>query len=266
MVEAGWCRSYVNHQVNRLRRVFKWGVAEELIPAPVFQALQTLPGIRRGQAGVRESEPVKPVPDAFVDSALPFMPPPVAAMVDVQRLTGARPGEVCTLRAIDIDMSGRVWVCRPQSHKTAHHGYERQIYIGPKAQEVIRPFLKTDLHAYLFSPRDYVEFLHARRAERRTTKRTPSEMRRKRKAKPQRQPADRYNANSYRQAVARACAKAGVPHWHPHQLRHNAATNLRREFGVELARIILGHATAFTTEIYAEADRQQAVEAMASVG
>ena len=60
--------------------------------------------------------------------------------------------------------------------------------------------------------------------------------------------------------------KAGVPHWHPHQLRHNAATNLRREFGIELARIILGHATAFTTEIYAEADRQQAMEVVAKIG
>jgi site-specific recombinase XerD len=49
-------------------------------------------------------------------------------------------------------------------------------------------------------------------------------------------------------------------------LRHNAATNLRKEFGVELARIILGHATAFTTEIYAEADRMQAMEVIGKVG
>jgi hypothetical protein len=54
--------------------------------------------------------------------------------------------------------------------------------------------------------------------------------------------------------------------WHPNQLRHNAATRLRKEFGVELARIILGHATAFTTEIYAEADRAQAMEVIAKVG
>jgi integrase len=54
--------------------------------------------------------------------------------------------------------------------------------------------------------------------------------------------------------------------WHPHQLRHNAATNLRKEFGVELARIILGHKCAFTTEIYAEADRQQAMEVILRIG
>ena len=54
--------------------------------------------------------------------------------------------------------------------------------------------------------------------------------------------------------------------WHPHQLRHNAGTNLRKEFGVEVARIILGHATAFTTEIYAEVDRKQAMEVIGKVG
>jgi hypothetical protein len=41
---------------------------------------------------------------------------------------------------------------------------------------------------------------------------------------------------------------------------------LRREHGVELTRIILGHSTAFTTEIDAETDRQQAVEIMARIG
>ncbi|HUU22592.1 MAG TPA: tyrosine-type recombinase/integrase [Phycisphaerae bacterium] len=54
--------------------------------------------------------------------------------------------------------------------------------------------------------------------------------------------------------------------WHPHQLRHNAATELRREFGLEAARIILGHHSAAVTEIYAEKDEREAVSAIASVG
>jgi len=54
--------------------------------------------------------------------------------------------------------------------------------------------------------------------------------------------------------------------WHPHQLRHNAATNLRREHGVELARIILGHAKVLATQIYAEADRLQAMSVIGKVG
>jgi len=54
--------------------------------------------------------------------------------------------------------------------------------------------------------------------------------------------------------------------WHPHQLRHNAATYLRKEFGLEAARIILGHPSTAVTEIYAEKDEQQAVEAIMKIG
>ena len=38
------------------------------------------------------------------------------------------------------------------------------------------------------------------------------------------------------------------------------------EFGIEAARIILGHHSAAITEVYAEKDEQQALEAMAKVG
>ena len=55
-------------------------------------------------------------------------------------------------------------------------------------------------------------------------------------------------------------------HWHPHQLRHNAATFLRKEFGLETARIILGHRSAAITEVYAELDQQKALEAIVRVG
>ncbi len=52
----------------------------------------------------------------------------------------------------------------------------------------------------------------------------------------------------------------------PLQLRHTAATRIRKSYGIELARIILGHSTAFTTEIYAEADRVKAMEVMTKIG
>jgi integrase len=54
--------------------------------------------------------------------------------------------------------------------------------------------------------------------------------------------------------------------WHPHQLRHTAATLLRLEYGIEVTRIILGHSTAFTTEIYAETDRRQALNVIGKIG
>jgi integrase len=55
-------------------------------------------------------------------------------------------------------------------------------------------------------------------------------------------------------------------HWHPHQLRHNAATFLRKEFGLDTARVILGHRSAAITEVYAELDQQKALDAIVRAG
>jgi integrase len=54
--------------------------------------------------------------------------------------------------------------------------------------------------------------------------------------------------------------------WHPHQLRHNAATRLRKEFGIEAARVVLGHRSASATEVYAEVDQMRAADVMSRVG
>ena len=126
-------------------------------------------------------------------------------MVQLQRFTGCRPGEVMAMRAIDLNMTRPTWTYRPASHKSKHRGLDRVIFLGPRAQAVMRPFLTTNLEGNLFSPRTYVEAMHRRRAELRKTKRTPSDLRRRRKAKPQRVPAERYNRRSYRVAIVRAC-------------------------------------------------------------
>jgi integrase len=76
----------------------------------------------------------------------------------------------------------------------------------------------------------------------------------KRKAEPKRRKRNRYDVASYRRAIKRACKVAKIASWAPNRLRHTAATRIRKRYGIELARIILGHSMAFTTEIYAEAD------------
>lgn len=54
--------------------------------------------------------------------------------------------------------------------------------------------------------------------------------------------------------------------WHPHQLRHNAATELRKKFGIEAARIILGHRPATVAEVCAEKDEQETTAATMRIG
>lgn len=76
----------------------------------------------------------------------------------------------------------------------------------------------------------------------------------------------RYSRNSYQNAIFKACRRAEVPEWGPNRLRHNAATHLREQFGIEAARVVLGHASAAMTEVYAEIDRSKAADIMAQVG
>jgi integrase len=157
MIGYGWCRRSINIHLSRIKHMVKWACEQGLLVPEAYHRLLCVSGLRRGRSGARETEPVKPVPDAFVEAARPFMPEPVKAMVDLQLLTGARPGEACLVRGIDIDMTGRVWIYRPQAHKTQHHGHSREIYIGPKAQELLKPWLKLDTQAYLFDPREWEE-------------------------------------------------------------------------------------------------------------
>ena len=73
--------------------------------------------------------------------------------------------QMFVMTAGDIDMGAKAWVYRPRRHKTAHHGKDRAILIGPRAQEVLRPFLRVELQAPLFSPAVAVAAQHARMGE-----------------------------------------------------------------------------------------------------
>ena len=73
--------------------------------------------------------------------------------------------------------------------------------------------------------------------------------------------------NTYRRAIRYACDRAGVPAWHPHQLRHNYATDVRKRYGLEAAQILLGHSSATLTDaVYAERDEAKAARIALQIG
>ncbi len=73
-----------------------------------------------------------PVVDAVMHRRGPHISSMRSAIVGLQRLTGARPGEILSLRIGEIDRGEAVWVYTPQSHKTAHRGHSRTIFFGPR--------------------------------------------------------------------------------------------------------------------------------------
>jgi integrase len=266
MIDAGLARTTINYHLGKLRRMFKWGVKRKLVPPDVLVAIQSVEYLRPGDYGVRDTEPVAPVDERHVEAVLPHVRPPVAAMIRLQLLTAMRPGEVVAMTTGQIDRSCDVWVYRPRRHKTSYRGKVREVALGPRAQALLTPLLKADPDAPLFSPAADDETRRAERRARRATPMTPSQRARTPKAAPKRRPRLWYDKDAYIHAIRRGCDKAGVPRWGPNRLRHLAATKVRRAYGLEAAQVILGHARADVTQIYAAANRDRAVEVARQVG
>jgi len=301
-VEAGWCRKFVNKRVERIKHIFKWAVSEELVEETTYRALATVTGLQKGRAA-HDNEPIEPVPDAVVDTTLQFLNRHVRGLVDLQRLVGCRPGEACSIRRCDIDMSGTTWLYRPPQHKGTHRDKPRTIAIGPKAQALLKEYFTPNIDDYLFSPARALAEHNAARAAKRKTPRYPSHQLRnskKRKVSPKKVPGAKYGKDSYGLAIDRACDKAFPPpaplaaqpgesdakwwkrltteqrsqvqewqktcRWSPNQLRHSHGTKVRKQFGLEAAQVVLGHARADVTQVYAERNTELAVKVASEIG
>ena len=293
MIDDGLSRNYINDHVARIKRMFKWGVSEQLVPPAVYQGLASVSGLLRGRSPARETAPILPVDDEIVDATLPFMPEVTADMVRLQRLTGMRPAEVCILRPCDLDRTGDVWLYRPASHKTEHHGRDRVVFIGAEAQGVLLRYLAREATANCFRPCDSMAKVLAAKSEARVTPlscgNVPGSNKRRR---PKKAPGEQYEVDQYRRSINRACDKA-FPHpelgklkrkdltpaqlaelkawqsshrWAPNRLRHTFATEVRKQFGLEAAQVTLGHSSAVVSQIYAERDLAKGVQVAKAIG
>ena len=186
--------------IGRIKRMFRWAVEEELLSATTYDRLRCVSGLGKGQTVARETEKVAPVPVEHVDAVLCHLPPPVAAMVRLQLLTGTRPQEVMSLKPCEIkDRGDGVWLYTPAAHKTEHFGRDKVIILGPQAQEILKPWLNRDPSDYCFVPSESVAWMRARRNKHQASSKvniSPNGL----------NPC--YSRHSYRLAVQRACIKA----------------------------------------------------------
>jgi integrase len=272
-VEAGYARPTINRWATIIKQMFRWGVTYQLVGTDTLHALDAVPNLKAGRTTAPEHREIQPVPMEIVEKTLPFLPEVVADMVRVQLLAGMRPQDVRNLRSCDIDRSEKIWKYRPFTHKTKHRGKIREVAIGPKAQAILLPYIlekEMTPEMFLFSPQDSVRLKKIEKRENRKffNKKgevQPSQLDRS-TPNPKRQAGDQYTKDSYNRAIQRACIQAGVESWSPNQLRHTAGTLVRDQFGLEVAQAVLGHASAKTTEIYAQVNFEKAAKAMAEIG
>lgn len=222
-VREGRSRGTVNDRTRQVVQAFRWAAQERLVPGSVHVDLKTLIPLRKGRGEAPDPEPIGPASPASIEAAQRGRHGPTTEILRVMLLTGMRPGEACGMRAGEIDRSGPVWVYRPGSHKTEHHGKGRAIPIGPRAQAILAPRIDRARgpELYLF----------------------PSGK-------------SAFGVTSLRRTIQRRCVRAGVEPFAPNQLRHSSLTEIGRRMGLDAARAVAGHSEASTTVIYAEREAE----------
>ena len=267
MIGKGWALRTINARINAVKSFFKYALKHDLIDGNQFHRLNSgVDRVRSDDIRVKPAREVLPVPVDVVERTLPFLTPMVRDIVQVQLLAGMRAAEVCRMRFDELawDDDGALWY-RPVKHKNASRGKKRDIPLGPKARKILATYGVTmdvvtsagaEPREYVFDPRDvelrFSEFCRPRR-------------------KPNAIPyftTWRY-VHEIRGGVNRAVAAGAIKEserWTSHQLRHRALTDMRREYGLDVAQLLGGHSDAKTTERYAAPDRSKAVRCVMETG
>lgn len=231
MVARGWARVTINRHVVRLQTVWRWAEERDLVPRGSWGNLRTLRPVPRGDRRVPDYPPVRPMEAAHVELLLLGCHPLLAAMVEVQWLTGMRTKEVRTMRVGEVDTTA--WEYRPTRHKNTWRGHDRVVPLGPRVRAILAPYLEGKGAEEWVFPASRSNRRNARRVVRRGPK--------------------CYSAEGHAQAFARACEAAGLlpDDWCPYSLRHGRKQAVEREHGLDAARTVLGQSSLEATSRYA---------------
>ena len=81
MIDADLCRKTINGRINRIRRMFRWGVENQMVSPQVLEGLRAVAPLRPGRTDARETSPVEPVPDHLIEGVFKVAPRQIAAMI-----------------------------------------------------------------------------------------------------------------------------------------------------------------------------------------
>ncbi len=220
-------RSYINAITRRVKTSFRQARRMGLVEREtVIDLCESVAPVPAGHATVKETLPVEPVADHYVNAIKPHVKPMVWALVQVCRLTGMRIGEVLAMRVNMIDRSQDPWVYDLGiNHKTAQRRYAKRVMLRTDVQPIIAPWLEKAMGAHEVNATLW----------------------------PSVGKSGVYLRSSVRDAIVAACRKAQIPEWSTHQLRHARGTEVFEQ-ALEAARRELQHKSAETTKGYIGSD------------
>lgn len=253
-------RNTINQYCGAVVQVFKYAASIELIDASVYHALQTVEPLRRGHCDAPEGAPRRPVDPSTVDATADAAAPCIAAIIRLLRLTGMRPSECLKMRPCDLsrDAASGLLIYTLESDKTALKRAvddKRVIYLGARCERILAPFLtfNDNQNGYIFTRGLLAQ-------EKAFDPANPTKARRGRRARKPDKASDFIPCGLLYKEIQKAANLAGVTRWNAYQLRHLYASEIRKQYGLEVAQVMLGHKHADVTQIYAERDYTRARE------
>jgi integrase len=194
-----WSSTYRSNFLASLVSAVRWAMRVRLISQNPLHGLRKPPKASRGAKALVSAEEHA----TLVKHATPLF----GAFLRLLWLTGARPGEIASLQAEDVDLDEGVALLT--THKTAHLGKSRMLFLSPEAVEIVRNRLQEHPTGLLF----------------------PGELK-----------GERLSPQAIGRRIHRLCVKAGIRPCIAYGYRHSFATDALAK-GVPDAHVaeLLGH-------------------------
>lgn len=249
-------RRGINRKLQAALQIFKWGRTRGLVSKMVWADISVIEPLKQGEVGDRpeRGRSRRAVTLEEVEQVAEHCAPQIADILRLQAICGMRPGEALSMRWHDIskkplpdDQLG-CWVYTvPGGGKTGHHGHVTRYLLPPAAQDILNNHPALPM-TWIFSPATAMAERRERRRAQRTSAVPPSQARRDRNAL--RNYADKWGVNEYRRHILRACDKAKVRPFTPHEVRHGFATWITNNQSILAASQALNHRHLSTTQTY----------------
>jgi integrase len=255
-----YTRTGINQVINQIYKIWQWGIGREVTTEAQRQRLKEVRPLRSGRTVARDKPKRRPVTQDELNKVADQLTSVVSDMLRLIWLTAIRPGEVRRMRPYDVIRErAECWLYVPGrdvgpvgDHKTAYRQRVRVIPLAGRAQAILGPRISDfDSKAFIFAPAEAMAESRERRfANRNTPMDQGNRAGTNRQEHPMIKPGEAYTATSFYSAVRRACRRAAVEPFSPYDLRRSAATRVRAALSKEDARLLLGHASSDTTQIY----------------
>jgi integrase len=222
-------RGSINRHVSLVVTALAWGEDRGTVPTATRQSCAAIRPLKLGSCGARpeHKRARRAISQQEVEGVIAHCPARIGSLMRLQLVSAMRPGEARAIRWCDVSKDGSqgTWTYHvPGGGKTVHHQRRIKYYLGREAQRILNEQPACLPTVPIFGA---------------------------------------LSDSAYSQAIARACKKAGVAHFSPHECRHSALSRVAEQAGIAAASAAAGHASIATTARYVHKDDAQALAAVA---